>query len=231
MWKNIAITFILLGFSLASPFQSHATLFNYTVSGTLENTDDHTQFTVSGNIIIDDTLRLWAGSASDPAPEAPPELGNNQYSYFIPKYSLKITETLSPHNSYDFLGTSGNFYIERPAPLGIGDLMWFLDNGAGSWNEWTGENFYWYHEDTTLYDLYTEMAELAPIIRLTSLDYRFNDPIFSDSVNTDIVLTRFAPVPEPTSILLSALGLFAMGAYIKRKHKIGHILTRKFAGL
>ena len=201
MLKRSLLIFAFWCFALLIPLNSFGTPCTYDASGTLKNIGDDRQFEISGSVVIDDSLRLWAGSTETPSPLAPTELGNNQYTYFINSYSFEILE-IATSNQYSFYGNSGCLYIERP-----GDLMWFLTDGSGNWNTWIGENFQWFHHDLSCCNLFDETNILAPIIQLTSLDYFFDDPIFSNSVNTNIWLTKTNPIPEPSTVLLFCSGL------------------------
>lgn len=178
-------------------------MMNYRVCGTIRSQSDDTRLKISGYMVIDNRLRLWEGSTTSSASLAPLALDYLQYSYFISEYSFSIysfaiSNTSPPNTTYSFSGTAGSLYMERSSGGAMGDLMWFLENGTGNWTNWTGEDFFCFHEDLTAYDLYNEMHELAPIIRLTNLDYIQNDTILNPPVWCDILLTKTGPVGQDT---------------------------------
>ena len=200
--KKIVLIIACFTVCYTTPINLNAALWNYNVNGTIQKDNADQIFNVTGNIVIDDTLRMWSGGSQ--APPAPPGLENAQFSYFIPEYSLEI-------NEYSFLGSAGNFYMER-FELDMGDIMWFLEDGSGDWTSWTGESFNFFHADMTPYDLFNEWDVLAPIIQLTSLDYLYFDPILGgcENIYTDIVLTRTSAVPIPHAVWLLGSGLIGI---------------------
>ena len=225
MLKKSLFIFALWCLTFSIPLNSLGTPCTYEASGSLKNIGDDRQFEISDSVVIDDSLRLWNGSTETPAPLASTALGNNQYSYFISSYSFEISE-IATSDQYSFSGDSGCFYIER-FDSGIGDLMWFLDDGSGNWHTWTGENFHWFHSDMSSCNLFDETNKLAPIIQLTALDYFFDDPIFSVSVNTELWLSKTNPIPEPSTVLLFSFGLLAFLPRGRRHKKINHRALRK----
>lgn len=166
----------------------------YAASGIIKRGNSPSFLQVSGVILLDPTLRLWAGSTSTPADPAPPVLGNNQYSYFIPRYSLSLYTLEQPRVVYRFSGTAGCLYIER-LDQDLGDRQWYLENGSGALNSCNGENFHWYNSDLSDYDVFNQLNVLPPFIRLTELQVPPGDPVLGQPVTSDVMLTKLEGVP------------------------------------
>lgn len=160
----------------------------YSARGTVTRSNPPTEFYISGAVMIDPTLRLWHGSPSDPADPAPLPPGNNQYSYHIPGYSLCAYTMEQPRAVYHFCGTGGSLYIER-TDTDLGSLEWFLEKGTGTLPKCWGEEFRFYNDDMSDYDMFNQIHILAPFIRLTYLMTQ-DIPNFEQPVNCDVMLAK-----------------------------------------
>lgn len=210
--------FIQLFFFVLFCSPVYSTPVYYEVNGNIENRGtDTNQFLVSGNMIIDDTLKLWGGGI------APEELGSYQYSYSIESYSFEIIDVAKPSQKYSFSGDKGSFYMER-SHMSMGDDMWFLENGTGEWSDWIGELMCWYNDDFSAYDIFNNINVLAPVISLKFLAYLTDDPIINEMNYTDILLTRSdkvsEPVPEPLTMVTFFLGLIGLAGVYRKRNQV-----------
>jgi PEP-CTERM motif len=200
--KPLTISVVLFVCFLV-PATGRAVPIYYAVNGSIaDNQQDTLQ--IAGGLYIDDQLRSWDGgqavTSGSPA----------QYQYSITGYSLQV-------GNYAFSGKSGSLFMDSA----IGDLMWFLNDGVGPWQEWGGENFYFFNADGSPAQVIDSsehhyINSLSPLIELTGLLSNPNDPILlSDAPGFNMWLTRKSsdPVPEPPIILLFGVGLLATLAY------------------
>jgi hypothetical protein len=161
-------------------------------------------------MVISDQLWGWPVGNTKVADPMPAQ----QYGYSIDGYNLGV-------GNNSFAGQDGSLYMEWFGSS-LGDVMWFLDNGTGGWNQWIGEVFTFYNTDNTLYAA-SWYVDLAPVIELTGLDYLQDDEqILSQTPTLELRLERtgpvYAAVPEPSLLLLGSMGLIFLGLRRKPSH-------------
>jgi hypothetical protein len=172
---------------------------NYSVCGSVEKTDGG-ELRIVGTIVIDDILRGWTGSISNPEDPAQLPLECKSYSYFIPEYSIcLISDSL---DSVERFSGTGALDMERSVTDDAGLCEWFLGDGTPNWG---GMRFEFYNEDLSECQQEYYFSELAPFIRFSGLQIFSRDDVKDSSI--DIMLTKIGPIPSGKSEIKPPINL------------------------